>query len=369
MVKILFYIDTLEGGGAEKVLRNLVNNMDQSRFDITVKTLWPCDYQKYLRPGIRFGSAYPKDNGFFRRLFRLEAALNLTYPLHLKGDYDLECAYLECGATKVIAGSTNRKAKKIAWVHCDLEQGFGTDGSFAAKCALWYAKYDRVACVSQRVKESFVSMFGDSPKAEVVYNTVDSDEILRQARKPLPDGLNKRKKTVLYVGRLSAPKNPIRMLKAHKILLDAGIDHDLWILGEGEEREKVECYISEHGLTDSVKLFGFRDNPYSFMAAADILACASNYEGFSTFATEAMILGKPFVTTDVAGMRELLGDSEFGLVTENQDNAFCAGLQHMLSEPGLIDHFRKQASLRGEDFRTRALVEKTQQYLENLLQD
>ena len=116
MIRILFFIEELRAGGAEKVLCNLVNSMDQSRFDITVQTLWPCDAAAYLKPGIRYRSCYPSNNAACHLLSRAEAALGLTYTLHIKGDYDIEVAYLECGPTKIMAGSTNRNAKKLAWV-------------------------------------------------------------------------------------------------------------------------------------------------------------------------------------------------------------------------------------------------------------
>lgn len=367
MIKVLFFIESLSGGGAEKVLRNLVNNMDQGRFDITVATAYPVDAKQLLAPGIRYKSMFPAENRINRLRYRLESAAGLAYALHLKGNYDVEVAYLECGATKIIAGSTNKKAKKIAWVHCDLERAFGTDGSFAAKCAPWYAKYDRVACVSQRVRESFVSMFGDVPQADVVYNVVDSEEILQKAQEPLPAGIEKRKKTVLLVGRLTAQKNLLRMLKAHEKALQDGLDHDLWILGEGEDRGMVEQFVSEHGLGDSVALFGFQQNPYAFMREADIMACSSDYEGFSTFVTEALILGKPIVTTDVSGMRELLGDSEYGLITENDDEDFCRGLVEMVNRnDDLLLAMAQCARERGKSFEMDALLEKTQGYLESL---
>ena len=79
----------------------------------------------------------------------------------------------------------------------------------------------------------------------------------------------------------------------------------------------------------SAKLLGFRENPYNLMYAADILVCSSIFEGFSTFVTEGLILGKPIVTTDVSGMHELLSDSEYGLITANDDEAFYAGVKRM----------------------------------------
>lgn len=120
VINILFFIESLSGGGAEKVLRNLVNAMDQTKFCITVQTLYPDDAGKYLAPGIRYRYCYPAKNRINELRMRAEAAAGLTYPLHIKGDYDIEVAYLECGSTKIVASSTNQKALKLAWVHCDL---------------------------------------------------------------------------------------------------------------------------------------------------------------------------------------------------------------------------------------------------------
>lgn len=120
MIHILFFIESLSGGGAEKVLRDLVNAMDQTKFSVTVQTLYPEDAEKYLAPGIRYKYCYPARSRSNDLRMRAEAALGLTYPLHIKGGYDVEAAYLECGSTKIMAGSTNQKALKLAWVHCDL---------------------------------------------------------------------------------------------------------------------------------------------------------------------------------------------------------------------------------------------------------
>lgn len=131
MINILFFIESLSGGGAEKVLRNLVNAMDQTKFCITVQTLYPDDAGKYLAPGIRYRYCYPAKNRINELRMRAEAAAGLTYPLHIKDDYDIEVAYLECGSTKIMASSTNQKALKLAWVHSDL-QNWANPDDFAA---------------------------------------------------------------------------------------------------------------------------------------------------------------------------------------------------------------------------------------------
>ena len=74
-------------------------------------------------------------------------------------------------------------------------------------------------------------------------------------------------------------------------------------------------------------------------------------------------MGKPIVTTDVSGMRELLGDSEYGLITENDDEAFYQGMKRMLTDPQLLTHYREQAELRGKDFSCEKLVRATETFL------
>lgn len=367
MIKILFFIETLEGGGAEKVLRNLVNNMDQTRFDITVQTVWPCDFEKYLVEGIKHKSMYAVRNTVNQYRYRIEAESGLAYKLHIKDDYDIECAYLEAGSTKVLAASTNKKAKKLAWVHCDLKKAMSNPEAFVEKTKPYYAKFDKVVCVSQNVRDSFAELFGDTVPTEVIYNTIDDGEIKAKSEEELPDGINKHRFTVLAVGRLSAPKKYLRMLKAHKRLLDEGFEHDLWIVGEGPERAELEKYIADNRLEASAKLVGFSDNPYCFMKEADLLACSSDYEGFSTFVTEGVILGKPTVTTDCGGMREILGDSEYGLITELSDDGLYEGMKKMLGDEQLRMHYAEKAAERGKDFSAKVLAARTESFFEELI--
>ena len=363
MIKILFLIETLDAGGAEKVLRDLVNHMDQSKFAITVQTVWPCDASRYLVPGIRYRSMYASQSKVNHLRYRAEAECGLAYRLHIKDDYDIECAYLEMGPTKLLSSSTNKRAKKLAWVHCDLTKAVEDPAAYAAKTAPRYAKFDQVVCVSQNVKDSFDRLFRDRFDSTVLYNVIDDAAIREKALLPLPGGIKKRRFTVLSVGRFTAQKKYLRLLQAHKRLLDDGLQHDLWILGDGPDRPLLERYIEENDLQDSICMPGFMENPYPFMRESDLLACSSIYEGYSTFISEALILGKPIVTTDVTGMRELLGASEYGLIVENDDEAFFRGLRQMLTDSELREKYAGKASARGADFSADRLARKTEEFL------
>ena len=366
MIKILFFIETLKSGGAEKVMIDLVNHMDQTKFAITVQTVWPCDVKKYLVPGIRYKSMYSAENKANHLRYRAEAESGLAYRLHIMDDYDIECAYIEMGPTKVLSASTNKKAKKLAWVHCDLTKKIGDLDSFVSKATSQYRKFDEIICVSENVLESFQRLFGAEVPTRVIHNVVEDDVIREKAKANLPSGLQKRRFTVATLGRLTHQKGYDMLLNVHDRLMRDGFAYDLWIAGEGEDRPMLEQYIAGHGLAGSVKLLGFQENPYPILEAADLLVCTSRYEGLSTFVTEGLILGKPIVTTDCTGMRELLAGSVFGLITDMTEEALYHGMKTMLQNDVLRDHYAVMAAKRGRDFSTERLVQDTESYFTEL---
>lgn len=367
MIKILFLIENLNEGGAEKVLRNLVNHMDQTKFDIMVQTVWPCDSSKYLVQGVHYKSMYSIRNERNVLRYRAEAEMGLAYRLHVKDDYDIECAFLEMGPTKVMSASTNKKAKKLAWVHCDLSKKVGNIDKYVAKAGKQYQKFDEIICVSENVQESFESIFGKSFTTRVLYNVVEDDLVRKKAEEDLPLGLTKRRFTLASLGRLTNQKGYDTLLRAHLRLIREGYEHDLWIAGDGEDRPMLEQYIANHKLADSVKLLGFQDNPYPVLAAADLLVCSSRYEGLSTFVTEGLILGKPIVSTDCTGMRELLGKSKYGLITEITEESLYKGIKRLMQNDEERDEFTQKAAVRGKDFSREELVETIETYFTKVL--
>ena len=131
--------------------------------------------------------------------------------------------------------------------------------------------------------------------------------------------------------------------------------------------ENLQKLTSELELTDSVTFLGYQTNPYKYVANCDLFICASRCEGFSTAATEALIVGTPICTVDVSGMKEMLGENnEYGMVTENDDNAFFKGIYDMLTVEGRLRHYRWQADVRGRFFDTKSTVKSVEDMLLNL---
>ncbi len=363
MIRILFFIETLSGGGAEKVLQNLVNNMDNKKFDITVQTVWKENPEGLLNENIKYKYIYPNYSKLNNYKYRLTVLLKTIYPLHIKDNYDIEVAYLECGATKVISTSTNKKAKKIAWVHCDLSKKMSNINEFKKKSVNWYKKFDKVVCVSRDVEKSFKSIYGNEFDTEVIYNVIDDCSIKEKADENVRDfSFDEKIPAIVSVGRLSTQKRFDRLIEAHKILLDEGFLNKLLIIGEGNERESLEQIIKASDVQKTVTLSGFKSNPYPYIKKADLLACSSDYEGFSSFVAEGLILGKAIVTTNCTGMEELLGCSEYGIIAEVNAKALSEGIKKLLADNSLKEEYEKNAAKKGKSFSIEASAKGTEDF-------
>ena len=138
----------------------------------------------------------------------------------------------------------------------------------------------------------------------------------------------------------------------------------LYALGVGPLRDELERYRVENHLEGKITLLGYQTNPYKYVAKCDLFVCASYAEGFSTAATEALIVGTPVCTVEVSGMKEMLGENnEYGLVVKNNEEALYQGIKKLLDAPELLKHYKKKAKERGKMFST----EKTVNAVQNML--
>ena len=369
MIKILFFIERLSYngviGGAEKVLITLVNNMDSRKYDITVQTVFLDSFSSLLKEHIHYKYCYRNTNRITTALYRAEAELGIAYRCHIKSDYDIEVAFLEYGTTKFIAASTNEKAKKAAWVHCDLNIAVKDKERFVRKTERLYRNYNQIVCVSEQCRKSFREIFDGRFAPIVLHNVIDDEEIKRKAAEHLPDYVRKNKTVLCSVGRFTAQKNHLRLLRACKLLRSEGYDFELWLIGNGILRTEIETYINDNGLEGTVKLFGFQANPYPFMRVADLLVCSSDYEGYSTFITEGVILQKRILTTDCSGMSEILDRYSAGRIVANNDEAFF---------DGLIEYFQNHEEIPSYEFdrtafSTRELVKENESFFDALVKN
>ena len=364
MKKILFLIHDLGHGGAEKVLVNLVNNMDPEQFDITVVALFGGGVnEQFLKPHIRYQTVFQwtfPANSHVMKLFSPE----MLHKWFIKEHYDIEVSYLEGPDARIISGCLDKDTKLISWIHCTMATPEDTALGFRSEkeATACYNKMDTMVFVSETTRDTFLKNCAYTGKAAVLYNTNQSEEILRKAAEEVK--LSSKEFCWCGVGKLLASKGFDRMIRIQKRLTDEGYKTHFYALGEGRQREELEALVKELELEDSVTFLGYQTNPYKYVAKCDLFVCASHAEGFSTAATEALIVGTPVCTVEVSGMKEMLGqNNEYGIVTENNEDALYLGMKKLLDDPDLLEYYRKQAAVRGKDFRTAETVKAVEDML------
>lgn len=360
MKRIMFLIHDLGHGGAEKVLVNLVNHLDRSKFDITVLALFGGGVnEQFLKPDIHYKTIFPKDfpgNSHVMKLF----SPRLLHRLFVKEHYDIEVSYLEGPSARIISGCQNADTKLVSWIHIEQHTKKRAAGSFRSyqESADCYRRFDRTICVSQTVKEDFLSIYPMLEQVEVLYNTNETEQILALKDEPVEEDIFSEGEIRLCgVGKLMPTKGFDRLARIHKRLRDEGYPVHSYVLGIGPEKEKIEAYLAEHHLENTFTLLGYQTNPYKYVARCDLFVCSSLAEGFSTAATEALIVGTPVCTVEVSGMREMLGENnEWGVVTENNEEALYQSIRKLLDNPTQLTLYREQAAQRGKLFRTEETV-------------
>ena len=355
--KILFLIESFAGGGVEKVFIDLINNMDISKYDITVMSIW--DYgvrKKDLRKDVKYKSIFPNIRGISRVFhnFVEKSDGSLLYKLGIREKYDIEIAFIEGRATKIIGASNNPNSRKIAWVHIDLSQGHWTSRVFRESLERekdCYKKFNDIVFVSNSAKEGFKNLFGDDfDNLQVKYNPIIAEDIVKKAEEEVND-IEKPKDKMLLVtsGRLVSQKGYESLLEACNKLNKDSIKYELWILGEGWDRPKLEELMNKYSLSN-VKLLGFKENPYKYIKQGDLFVCSSKNEGFSLVIAEAMILGLPVISTNCSGPNELLDFGQFGYMVENNEEALYKGLKEIINSDEKFKYYKKKSKERIDFF-------------------
>ena len=369
--KVLFLIRDLGHGGAEKVLVNLVNHMDRAKFDITVMTLFDEGVnKKFLAPHIKYKTCFKKSfpaNSHFLKLFSPE----LLHTIFIKDEYDIEIAYLEGPSARVISGCKNNKTKLVSWIHIEFESIKAAAGAFRSKreAERCYNSFDKIIGVSRKVISDFTDKLNISTKTNVLYNTNNTSDILTKSKESTELKFSDSNFNWCGVGRLIPHKKFDRLLRIQKKLLESYPNTHLYILGTGSHENELKQLCIENNIEHSVTFLGYQENPYKFVAKCDLFACASLKEGFSTAATEALIVGTPVCTVEVAGMKEMLGENnEYGIVTENNEDALYQGIKSLLDNPKLLKHYKEKAIERGKFFSTERTVNAVEDMLEEISQ-
>ena len=360
MKHILFFIESLSVGGAEKVLTTYLKYIDYSNFKITLMPLFDTgvlrdeiDFSKLnYQPIIRKAK-----NRWQQTLNKIRYKIIYSFiPCSLINRWivpqkgiDVYIAFTEGFSTKLISYTPG---KKIAWVHADLKTDPWTQNNNIFKSifeeANSYKRYNKVICVSQSVEHVMKDLYGLT-NTITIYNPIDTNEILHKANQPIGIKISS-SFNIVSTGRLVPQKGYDRLIPIIEKLRKEGKDIHLYIIGEGRERKLLEKIIDDAELQRFVHLMGYLNNPYALMKKMDLFVCSSRAEGYSLAIVEAMILGLPILSSECAGPTELLDHGIYGILVNNNTIGIYEGLSRIIRDHTLIKEMRKKSLERSESF-------------------
>jgi len=368
-VEILFYTSSLGGGGAEKHVQRIANAIQEIGHQVTVAIA-------------RSGGSYEQDlsqeierivlsegwlNSSTWRLMRSVRPLRKYISEHRP---DVVCSVMDHVNVRLLRALSGLEdpPPAVISVQNNPERRFGEKAGWRNHLLHWrmqrsYGNANQVVALSQGVARQLDEMnLADSDRLTVIHNAGLDDEIYETKEFPINERVVPGEPLVIACGSLTEQKGYPYLLDAfHRVR--GKREAKLWILGEGEQREYIESEISALGLEEDVELLGFRDNPFKFMAAADVFVLSSLWEGFGNVVVEAMACGTPVVSTDCPyGPGEIITHGETGLLVSPADSkALAEALLRVLDDRELRERLAENGRERARDFHA---AEIGRQYLE-----
>lgn len=361
MKNILFVINTLGRGGAERALISLLSAFDSKEYNIDLfvllgqgelidevpahvhvlnKSYSHADLlsksgkrtlnRHILASSLKHGAAlknlpYMISNFSDQRKANALKADKLAWKMvsdaapRIRKEYDLAVAFIEGGSTYYVADWVNAK-KKAAVLHIDYKSaGYTRKLDHGA-----YKAFDQLFGVSEDVVNVFTEVYPElSDRISVLPNRIDLDRIKRLSLEAPTLWKKEKSFRLLTVCRLVPQKRLEISIEAAKKMADHGLDFEWLILGEGEERTKLQRMIDEAGLTSSFVIAGVTDNPYPYYRTCDLYVHCTAFEGKSIAVQEALFAGCPVVLSDVPGNHGQITDGIDGRMVEFTPDAIA----------------------------------------------
>jgi glycosyltransferase involved in cell wall biosynthesis len=222
--------------------------------------------------------------------------------------------------------------KALAWIHTDYSF---IDIDAESETKMW-ERYDGIVSISDSVGRAFATKFPTLEDKLVRIDNIYSPEAIRKSSLEGQNEIKNDKPVIVSVGRLHEQKNFVSVPIIASEMKKIGADFRWYILGSGTEEQKIRENIAKYGMEDTVILLGSRANPYPYIAACDVYAQPSLYEGKAIAVLEAQILGKPVVITDFATAKSQLKDGFDGIIVPLENRACAEGIAALLFDGELM---------------------------------
>ena len=351
MKTILFVIESLHCGGAEKSLVTLLGNIDYSLYQVDLILIKKGgEFEKFVpkEVAILYKDIYSKNslshlisrlhfwflkkirhNKLYNTAHTFWTAFNKSIPKHTK-PYDIAIAYSQGFATYYVASKVIAN-KKLAWLNTD----YGQARHYAIFDYQFYKQYNSVVCVSPECKTSLLmemQTIGKTLPTTVLKDITDPNIVKKLADESFGFTNLNNNYMILTVCRLTKLKGLHLAVAASEILKNKGIDFKWYIIGEGSERNFLEQEIKNKGLEDFCILMGFKENPYPFMKTCDIYVQTSLFEGLGLTVIEAATLHKPIVTTNFPTASSIISHETTGLICTMAETAIANSILRYIND-------------------------------------
>ena len=319
-MKIFFYINVLGGGGAERVVANLANQLSRNKHDVSVVTSYLVDNEYALDMGVkRYQLEEEKYQDSFlqrniRRVWHLRKLLKREKP-------DVLISFMAEPNYRAIVASFGLTTKTIISVRNDPNREYaGKIGAFLGRNLLPLA--DGCVFQTEDAKSWFPAKLQN--KSKIIFNAVRED-FYQVKRNPI-------KGTVVTCGRLNEQKNHKMLIEAVEKVVQNNKDVCLHIYGDGDLKNELEQLIENKDLKGVVVLKGATTDVESVLASADIFVMSSDYEGMPNALMEALAVGVPCISTDCpcGGPRMLIKEGENGCLVPVNDSVQMANVLEKL---------------------------------------
>ncbi|MGG5460741.1 glycosyltransferase [Clostridium sp. B9] len=354
-MQLLFLIDNLCGGGAEKVLIDIIKNLNSNKYDVELflirnKGVYLQDVPKNIKVNYIYNDKLYEKKKMYKIYylltkihFKINRMLGLgrLFKKNIKKKYDVYIPFLEGACIQLISDS-DLSEKKIAWIHTDLMKHniMKLDKERKALEAM-----DKLVCVSEASKISLITKHPEfNNRVTVINNPIDLVSIDKKANEEIcyEKIFNNNNPTFIAIGRVEKVKGHDLLIEAHKKLINEGINHNIAILGTGGELNNLEKIIKNESLEKSFKFLGFESNPYKYLKKADFYIMPSRYEGYPLSLCEAIALEKPIIATNFESANDILKNGKLGLIAEIEDiEDIACKMKEVLQDKNLATELQK----------------------------
>lgn len=315
MKKIIFIASTLNTGGAQKVLSNLVMNLPME-YEATIVLN---DTENIVYPyrgnliSLGFAAKQNKMDLFYQFLVFLKR-VKVLRKLKKAGEYTAAVSFLDsANVANILSG--NRYCRTIVSVHNNLTESASSKiykYLVNPMVRFLYGKADQVVTVSKGIEYDLVHNLKLSPKNIVtIYNGHDIEKIRKMSEEPVPEECKSwvegKGPFLVTMGRMNYQKGQWHLIRAMRKIVEQYPEAKLLLLGDGELRDLLEALMQKYQLEQNIILCGFMDNPFAILKHCDLYVFPSLFEGFPNALIEALAVGVPCVSADFhSGAREIL---------------------------------------------------------------